>query len=294
MKIVFVLALLANIFFFFWEYNSAVPNSSLSYSNNDSPKQILLLSELDDDLTIAANKNLRAYPKPTITEAIESGIELQELNSHEQEIELSDLTVPPLAKDKVIGLKKLMEDDLSSNQLAIENSEILVEKNDLNNSAKIDFKNDRVRRKLVFCYQVGPFEDKDTLDRWSRINNVNKGSLQPFSKYNQDDARYLVYFPAAIDYEISKQNVQFFIDMGIADYWLFKTGNLKGAISLGLFDKAVDALALKEKFFNRGINVEIRESYSNASVLFARVLSIDEDFKETAIMSAEQMVVDCE
>jgi hypothetical protein len=82
--------------------------------------------------------------------------------------------------------------------------------------------------------------------------------------------------------------------MGITDYWLFKTGNLKGAISLGLFEKAVDALALKEKFFNKGINVDIRESYSNESVLFARVLSIDENFKDVAVMSSEQTVIECE
>ena len=318
MKIVFLLALLANIFFFFLEYNSATPryDTNISRSKNDGePKQILLLSELNDDLSIAENTKLHAYPKPTVSESIEEGVELQELNNNDQEIEVPESSTLPndeelvtdlknLAEESETDLKKLSndseallentaeaEDDLNISQLPVENKELISQSvTDDNSPPRIN----KVKNKLVYCYQVGPFENNDMLDVWSVKNKINKGSLQPFSKYNQEDARYLVYYPAAADYEISKQNVQFFIDMGITDYWLFKTGNLKGAISLGLFAKAVDALALKEKFFNKGINVEIRESYSNASVLFARVLSIDEGFTETAIMSGEQMVVDCE
>ena len=319
MKIVFLLALLANIFFFFLEYNSATPrhDTNISRSKNDGePKQILLLSELNDDLSIAENTKLHAYPKPTVSESIEEGVELQELNNNDQEILVSESSPIPVDEDIVTDLKNLAEesetdlkdlsndpeeslensakkaeDDLNISQLPVENKEPISQSvTDDNSPPRIN----KVKNKLVYCYQVGPFENNNMLDLWSVKNKINKGSLQPFSKYNQEDARYLVYYPAAADYEISKQNVQFFIDMGITDFWLFKTGNLKGAISLGLFAKAVDALALKEKFFNKGINVEIRESYSNASVLFARVLSIDEGFTETAIMSGEQMVVDCE
>ena len=304
-KIVFLLALLANIFFFFWEYNSATPRqgADISHSkNDDSPKQILLLSELNGDLSVAENTKLRAYPKPTVSESIEEGVELQELNNDDQEIVVSE----SMDEDLVTDLKNLAEEsetdlkDLAKEiKQPLENSVVNISQLPVENKEFISrsVANDSpppIENKLVYCYQVGPFENNDMLDKWSVKNKINKGSLQPFSKYNQEDARYLVYYPAAIDYEISKQNVQFFIDMGITDYWLFKTGNLKGAISLGLFAKAIDALALKEKFFNKGINVEIRESYSNASVLFARVLSIDESFTETAIMSGEQMVVDCE
>ncbi len=318
MKIVFLLALLANIFFFFWEYNSATPrhDTNISRSKNDGePKQILLLSELNDDLSIAENTKLHAYPKPTVSESIEEGVELQELNNNDQEIEVPESSALPNDEELVTDLKNLAEesetdlkelsndqevllentaeaeDDLNISQLPVENKDLISQS--VTNDKPPPHVN-KVKNKLVYCYQVGPFENNDMLDVWSVKNKINKGSLQPFSKYNQEDARYLVYYPAAANYEISKQNVQFFIEMGITDYWLFKTGNLKGAISLGLFAKAVDALALKEKFFNKGINVEIRESYSNASVLFARVLSIDEGFTETAIMSGEQMVVDCE
>ena len=318
MKIVFLFALLANIFFFFWEYNSAIPrhDTNISRSKNDGePKQILLLNELNDDLSIAENTKLHAYPKPTVAESIEEGVELQELNNIDQEIEVPEPSALPNDEELVTDLKNLAEesetdlkelsndpeallentaeaeDDLNISQLPVENKDLIPQSvtND-----KPPPRVNKVKNKLVYCYQVGPFENNNMLDLWSIKNKINKGSLQPFSKYNQEDARYLVYYPAAADYEISKQNVQFFIDMGITDYWLFKTGNLKGAISLGLFAKAVDALGLKENFFNKGINVEIRESYSNASVLFARVLSIDEGFTETAIMSGEQMVVDCE
>lgn len=281
MKIVFLLALLANIFFFFWEYNSS---SSSSYPNSASssiknvPKQIFLQSELTahngkNNFTVEENSNIRTLPKPIISESLESRIERQEYSNDQQETALSNLTILPAA----------------------ENDRIIAENNGFKNEVNINSNiNEQVRKKLVYCYKVGPFKDNDKLDEWSKVNKINKGSLQPFSNYSKNDMRYLVYYPASTDYETSKQNVQIFIDMGITDYWLFKSGDFKGAISLGLFDKAVDALALKENFFNRGVNVELRESYSNASEFFARVLSIDENFKETAIMSAEQRVVECE
>ncbi len=309
MKVIFLLMLLGNIFFFFWEYNSAPVEL---VSNTDEPKQILLLSEApvntdkasisavvegdnteaDRMMTVAENKSLWASPspKPVVSEIPNLGFESEET---ENEFSTPDSSVVDNSgvvenEKEVIANAQKIEPLIPDSSLS-DPEGTLTETTILNEPKK-----NKATKKLVFCYQVGPFESKTELAEWSNINKVNEGSLQPFSKYNQNDARYLVYFPAAIDYEISKQNVQFFIDMGITDYWLFKTGNLKGAISLGLFEKAVDALALKEKFFNKGINVDIRESYSNESVLFARVLSIDENFKATAVMSSEQTVIECE
>ena len=234
MKIVFLLALLANIFFFFWEYNSATPrhDTNISRSKNDGePKQILLLSELNDDLSIAENTKLHAYPKPTVAESIEEGVELQELNNIDQEIEVPESSALPNDEELVTDLKNLAEesetdlkelsndpeallentaeaeDDLNISQLPVENKDLIPQS--VTNDKPLPRVN-KVKNKLVYCYQVGPFENNDMLDVWSVKNKINKGSLQPFSKYNQEDARYLVYYPAANDYEVSKQNVQFF------------------------------------------------------------------------------------
>jgi hypothetical protein len=309
MKVVFLLMLLGNIFFFFWEYNSA-PTELVS-NTLDEPKQILLLSEATvnterssisavveganaeaDRMTVAENKKLWASPSP---KPIVSDIPNLERESEKLENKISTPDSPVVNNIGVAENKgEIIANTQKTESLIPDYSGTNPEGALAETTVPNEPKKNQGTKKLVFCYQVGPFESKTELAEWSNINKVNEGSLQPFSKYNQNDARYLVYFPAAIDYEISKQNVQFFIDMGITDYWLFKTGNLKGAISLGLFEKAVDALALKEKFFNKGINVDIRESYSNESVLFARVLSIDENFKDVAVMSSEQTVIECE
>jgi len=308
MKIVFLLALLANIFFFFWEYNSTSPNlqSNLSHSDNAAEKEILLVSEVNDapenkkliessELAVIQSSETVSQLESTGVESIEEKVKSQELDIEKGTMETSGQIVNSADEKIVTDLKELTEDDQLIKQVSEGNNNDFSEKNNLADLTDNRKKNDKdISKKLVFCYRVGPFENNDKLEAWRKKNNINEGSLQSFSKDNQaDDARYLVYFPAATDYEVSKKNVNLFIDMGITDYWLFKTGNLKGAISLGLFDQADDALALKEKFSKKGVNVEIRESYSNASAFFARVFSIDEDFKETAKMSAEQMVVEC-
>ncbi|NOQ76365.1 MAG: hypothetical protein GQ475_00960 [Methylococcaceae bacterium] len=81
---------------------------------------------------------------------------------------------------------------------------------------------------------------------------------------------------------------------GISDFWLFRKGELKGAISLGLFAKETRALALQNKFSKTGLNVEIMPRYKTETVWYAKILSGTEVTMQSISISEKQTFSVCD
>ena len=145
-----------------------------------------------------------------------------------------------------------------------------------------------------YCYHVGPFANHDGLNVWGKLNGIDEDSVSRFNKESDFVTSYLVYLPAADTSAQSRKNVQRLKQKGITDYWLFRRGELKGAISLGLFAKKKGALAMQEKLVQAGFAIKIKERYKKERLLYAEISTKDKAFKDIAIISDKQSVSICE
>ncbi len=68
----------------------------------------------------------------------------------------------------------------------------------------------------------------------------------------------MAIIPAADTYESSEANFKMLKARGMDDIWLFQKGNLRGAISLGLFKRKEQAINVQKQFKAKNIDVELK------------------------------------
>lgn len=154
--------------------------------------------------------------------------------------------------------------------------------------------NNLLEQKNSYCYQVGPFNDATELKKWQTLNKLELAPIHVFKKDLQVVSGYLVYYPAMEYFSESKKNVAMLRKKGITDLWLFRKGELKGVISLGLFVQKNRAISLQKKLVNKGISVDIMRRYRKEKALFVDVSKQQESFKDTVIFTKNQAVSSCE
>jgi len=327
MKILFFIALLINIIFFLWELNSGGLNSPLEIAGIDShkTKQILLVSELSnqgEENSLRSAENNRDLNAPIasleLDSATDSKAEEDTEESSQHLVKNSDISMEEFSETLIGSDGQPQNDKVEQNTLQhdadiiasgdqadnVSVNPVLEEKPltgerqedvDVNSLSNSDESNvEQAELDTTYCYHVGPFADSGTLDVWRKLNEIDADSVTLFNKESKVVSSYLVYFPAAETYEQSRKNVQLLKQKGITDYWLFRKGELKGAISLGLFVKKKGALSLQEKFVKAGLTVEIKERYKTEQLLYAEILTEDKAFKDTVIILGKQAVSQCE
>ena len=328
MKILFFIALLVNIIFFLWEFNSGDLNSPMPVAKVDKneTKQILLLSELpknndEKSLVIAENTidvNEQVPPLEINTSAdseTKSGI--NEIDN--QEIELADATIVEKPGNNSATEKELMDNGIEQKNSIkdFENLATSVQINSAETSIELEekaFTQERNKEEVTissvfnnneseikqtepdktFCYRAGPFVDHEALNAWIKLNKINVDSLSQLKKDRKIEMRYLVYYPAAENLSKSRKNIQILERMGITDYWMFRKGEMKGAISLGLFSNEKRALLLQEKFTNMGLDLKTKQLHKIVTVLYTQLSTTDENFKDTVVLIDDQQLTDCE
>lgn len=120
----------------------------------------------------------------------------------------------------------------------------------------------------INCYEAGPFADDAELQRW--LKGKPLVSAQSFYRETAVPADYQVYYPAAKDAEQSRINKMMLQAKGIADIWMVPEGELKGALSLGVFVEKDRALSFREQLAVRGIRAELRQRSKARQALFVR------------------------
>jgi len=305
MKLFFYLALLANIIFFLWEFNSAQIAVSTDLNSNES-KQILLLSELSEqqkselqaevsiksethnELVLAA-EIVSQIETNTATE--ESDLKLEEPKGistnvvietakveEQQQIDLDKLNPEPEKITKASSIEVVVtkdKDEVGAQNNIIKTDTVEVDKQVEGINEDLAAKtNDKkplpgALEKPSFCYQIGPFVTEQGLEDWLVLNDFAKAPR--FKQEHEVLVSYLVYYPPAPSYDQSKKNVQMLKDKGVTDYWLFTKGEDRGVISLGLFKKQSRALRLQQKFIQLGLQVEMMPRYQTELAWFARI-----------------------
>jgi hypothetical protein len=118
------------------------------------------------------------------------------------------------------------------------------------------------------CLEIGPFSSSQTAKNWMVSQNLN-GTI--FIKTELWADSYMVYMPASSDAEQDRLRLQTLNAKGVKDFWLLTNGEMKGALSLGLFKEKSRAEAMQSKFAQLGLKTAIKEGYKSRGVVYVRL-----------------------
>ncbi len=121
---------------------------------------------------------------------------------------------------------------------------------------------------LVTCQEIGPFANQSAASAWL-AGNALRGEL--FQQEVLTPSAYLVYYPAAKNPEQTRIQKMMLNAKGITDIWVIPSGEMKGALSLGLFSDQSRAALFRNQMLQRGVQAEIKERYKSQSRLFVRI-----------------------
>lgn len=105
------------------------------------------------------------------------------------------------------------------------------------------------------CWELGPFEDEARLQALSLPDEVER--LGVARSPIQVPAGFYVLIPAQNDRRSARAVVERLKEKGVRDFWLFNTGPLKNAISLGMFNRERNAQQRRDEIAQLGFFAEV-------------------------------------
>lgn len=130
---------------------------------------------------------------------------------------------------------------------------------------------DSLQKDVSQCLEVGPFDNPTHLSGWLNKKHFDRSQIETFSRNTRIVSDYIVYFPAADTMAESEENISVLRNMGVNDVWLFRQGELKGAISLGIFVRKSRAELVRDEMVRRGVAAQITERYEELPRLFVKL-----------------------
>ena len=123
----------------------------------------------------------------------------------------------------------------------------------------------------LVCFEIGPFDDTKQILKWNEENSVKTENITFTVKDLKVVSGYMVYYPAAETALQGEENIAILEAKGVSDLWLFKFGNMKGAISLGFHDTEVTAMQALKEFEKLGVDAKIKAHSKVKNYTFARI-----------------------
>jgi hypothetical protein len=249
MKILFFLALLANVIFFLWLYQIGTFNHSNVEQKIDAskPKQILLLSELKQQPTTVAPI---VQKQPAVASLISPASVIARPADNNPQHLVTSIVVNPAT--------------VSANQPApaptanVGKPEVI--------TAPTPAVAVAIAPKPSYCYQIGMFNDKASAKR-SVQQVIGKSAVQ-IKEIPPAIADYLVYFPAAANSPDGKNNAEVLKAQGINDFFMINKGEFKGSLSLGVFKNERRAIKSQQLFIEKGVQAQVAKRYKTEANFF--------------------------
>jgi len=109
------------------------------------------------------------------------------------------------------------------------------------------------------CYSLGPFTNKPYFVQAKE--RFQKQGVDTFSRVSSEQVRngYWVMLPVSSSSNQAKVLIQKLKEKGVKDYFLVATGEMKNAISLGVFSKAKLAKRRRDELEKQGFKVNIKK-----------------------------------
>ncbi|MDH5181331.1 MAG: SPOR domain-containing protein [Gammaproteobacteria bacterium] len=111
----------------------------------------------------------------------------------------------------------------------------------------------------LVCYSLGPFEQKESAEK--AIEAFRAEKIPTRQRVDRDAIRsgYWVYLPPAESRQQANHSLARLKQAKARDYFLVATGQMKNAISLGVFSKAKLAKARMEELNDQGFNARVEK-----------------------------------
>lgn len=139
------------------------------------------------------------------------------------------------------------------------------------------------------CYTAGPVEDAAALEALLNRYRPQLKDVGFSASEKRKNNTYLVYYPAAATLEQSIAAAEMLRShYGISDLLVFREGDLKGMISLGVFSNEQRAKTAQSQFEAKGVHAEIRPRFP-LEVHYAVRMSWNEPQAETAQQLADAL-----
>ncbi len=284
LKFSFLVIVLVNLIFLFWEFQHGAFLQKPAVNPSKSHHDILLLSEMPAIKTTAHQDNTPKIPAPDTLLAKKISTSQPALDDKPVAIRLpssSNLDNPPSPShttpdqqtvasalrpvDNPIGPTPTEENiaqlDSAQKMAVTANPEtsdtVSPSETNKDSGEKADAPN---KEKIVHCFEQQVFESKKAAVNWLNQQAI-PGEIQKIEQ--AEPGSYLVFIPAAENYAQAKQTVNKLQEKGIKDFWLFRKGPMKNAISLGLFIKQQRAENLARQLQSKGIDVKIETRYKS-------------------------------
>lgn len=109
------------------------------------------------------------------------------------------------------------------------------------------------------CFSLGPFTRKQSFN--VAKESLEKQGIDVFSRVSSERVRngYWVMLPASKSSNQAKVQIQKLKEQGVKDYFLVAAGEMKNAVSLGVFSKPKLAKRRRDEVGKRGFNVKIKK-----------------------------------
>lgn len=127
----------------------------------------------------------------------------------------------------------------------------------------------RASIKHLDCFRVGPFADPQQMRNWLMARS--RTTFDSFSVETSVPGDFQVYFPPARDAEQLRINKMMLRAKGLKDFWPISSGDLKNALSLGVFKEKSRAILYRDQLARQGIVVDIFQRNRNRAVWYALI-----------------------
>lgn len=115
-----------------------------------------------------------------------------------------------------------------------------------------------VEEPQAVCSRVGPFGSKDA----DQLIKGLPSSISLLSDVSEEHGRvvgYYVLIPALPSRAAAIRTMQKLADAGVSDTWLFRSGQLRNTISLGMFSREPGAQRRAKNVADKGFTTEVKE-----------------------------------
>lgn len=135
-----------------------------------------------------------------------------------------------------------------------------------------------------FCFEAGPFQDETSSKQWLKKHDLlARETLQKDIDVAGD---FQVFFPPAKNPDQLRNNKAMLNAKGVTDIWPVPDGDLKGALSLGVFTDRQRAMLFKNQLAQRGVQAEIRQRTKTMPRWYVRFMA-DKNRSRSIAASAE-------
>ncbi|MBL1264598.1 hypothetical protein [Candidatus Methylomicrobium oryzae] len=128
-----------------------------------------------------------------------------------------------------------------------------------------------VKSVRLACYEAGPFPNEHSLNVWQKQISGAQAAVKPVLRDGKAISDYLVLYPSTGGMEEIKANVKMLRERGLNGVWPLPSGEERGQISLGVFNREENAVQMQKSLLDKGLNSVVKPRYKSKRQKYALI-----------------------